>query len=243
MLTEDLRNRRPTLSDLAYQQILAAILSHQLKPGQRLSPEELASGMKISPTPVKHALARLAGEGLVNQIDGFRTVVACPSDEEIDELNNCRLMCELFAIQEGIANVNDTFLARATSILEEWEHVRNQLSDDDPEPRRELGRLDAEFHRHLLSLYPNQKTLEWYDQLDVLLRVKYFVILRAMQCYQKGVEDSRREHRAILEALGRRDAASAAEALRKHVAAANAFFKELARASQENPQEYPRRPR
>jgi DNA-binding GntR family transcriptional regulator len=237
MLTSDLRNQRATLSDLAYRRILAAILSHELKPGQRLSPEELASGMKISPTPVKHALARLAGEGLVNQAGGFRSVVSSPSDDEIKELNSCRLMCELFAVHEGISNIDDSFLAKAARILDEWYQAQSELSEDDPESRRRLGRLDAEFHLHLLSLYPNQKMLEWYSQLDVHLRMKYFVILTARQRYKEGLEESRREHRAIYEALERRDAEGTADALRRHITAANAFMREQRRGSQESPLE------
>ncbi len=232
MLTADLRDSRTTLSDLAYRQILAAILSHELKPGQRLSPEELASGMRISPTPVKHALARLAGEGLVSQVGGFRTVVASPSDEEIEELNSCRLMCELFAIREGAGNIDGNFLAEADRILDEWDRAARELSDD-PNSRRRLGRLDAEFHLHLMSLYPNQKMLDWYRQLDIHLRTKYIIILTSGPRHQEGLDESRREHRAIYEALERRDVEGAAGALRRHITAANASMRELRKGMEE----------
>src|SRR5919205_2279212 len=114
----DLRSAKNTLGELAYGHLLTAILSHELQPGTRLRPEDLAVTLGLSPTPVKHALARLAGEGLVVHRAGLGPFVAEPTVEEILELYDCRLMCELHAIREGFKHVDRPFIAELSRYLE-----------------------------------------------------------------------------------------------------------------------------
>lgn len=52
--------------DLAYERIRGLVLGDELPPGARLGQVELAERFGISRTPVREALRRLAGEGLVD---------------------------------------------------------------------------------------------------------------------------------------------------------------------------------
>lgn len=66
--------RVDSVVDLAYQRIRDLVLSGELAPGARLGQVELAERFGISRTPVREALRRLAGEGLVDPLSnrGFR---------------------------------------------------------------------------------------------------------------------------------------------------------------------------
>src|SRR4028119_2487124 len=55
-----------SVADLAYERIRGLVLSGELAPGTRLGQVELAERFGISRTPVREALRRLAGEGLVD---------------------------------------------------------------------------------------------------------------------------------------------------------------------------------
>lgn len=68
--------RVDSVVDLAYRRIRDLILSDELAPGSRLGQVELAERFGISRTPVREALRRLAGEGLVDPLSnrGFRVV-------------------------------------------------------------------------------------------------------------------------------------------------------------------------
>jgi DNA-binding GntR family transcriptional regulator len=55
--------------DLVYKELRARILRGELSPGQRLAQGELAETLGVSRTPIREALRRLTGEGLVE----FRT--------------------------------------------------------------------------------------------------------------------------------------------------------------------------
>lgn len=54
------------MADLAYERIRNMVLADELAPGTRLGQVELAERFGISRTPVREALRRLAGEGLVD---------------------------------------------------------------------------------------------------------------------------------------------------------------------------------
>ena len=63
-----------SVADLAYERIRGLVLSGELAPGTRLGQVELAGRLGISRTPVREALRRLGGEGLVegHSNRGFR---------------------------------------------------------------------------------------------------------------------------------------------------------------------------
>lgn len=68
MATERLEPFRQALLDLR-----GRLRDGRLAPGARITAKEVAEGLKLSPTPVREALSRLAGEGLLEERrgDGF----------------------------------------------------------------------------------------------------------------------------------------------------------------------------
>ncbi|MEU4419851.1 GntR family transcriptional regulator [Actinoplanes sp. NPDC024001] len=56
---------RHLLRDAAYQRIRGAIVDGTLAPGAALRPDELAERLGLSRAPIREAIARLTGEGLV----------------------------------------------------------------------------------------------------------------------------------------------------------------------------------
>jgi DNA-binding GntR family transcriptional regulator len=216
MQSVDLRSVRPTLADLAHRHILDAIMSHRLRPGDRLRPDELATSMGISPTPVKEALARLAGEGLVDLSRATGPRVAILLDEGLGALYDCRLMCELHALREDTDLVGTEFLAEAARLLEGYDSA---VARDDRtfEGRKRVAELDGAFHRHLVSLRTNARLQAWYAQLDVQLRAYQLSAMLNRDDVEHRNETFRAQHGAIYAALERRDAAAAVAAARAHI--------------------------
>lgn len=66
---------RETLSERAYRELRAAIVTGRLAPGARFRDVDVAADLNISRTPVREALRRLADDGLVEAIPGSRTRV------------------------------------------------------------------------------------------------------------------------------------------------------------------------
>ena len=59
------KNGYGKLAEAAYQTVLAKILAHELSGGSVIQERKLAEAMGISRTPMRDALGRLEGEGLV----------------------------------------------------------------------------------------------------------------------------------------------------------------------------------
>lgn len=191
-----------------------------------MRPEDLAPAMGISPTPVKHALARLSGEGLVEFRGGQGPFVASLREYEISDIYDSRLMCEVYAIQEGIGRVDEAFLSQARLLMNRWSAAA-QAADDSAASHHKLAGCDSEFHLHLLMLWPNQRTQSWYRQLNVHIRaVRIRDALDQQKSYPRlnGISS---EHQAIFEALERRDAGEAVLALRRHVEASRSALLEV----------------
>ena len=56
----------PTLAGMIYNQLLQAIVSAQIRPGERLVTDRIAKQMNVSPIPVREALSRLKEAGFIS---------------------------------------------------------------------------------------------------------------------------------------------------------------------------------
>lgn len=81
-------------NDHVYASIRAMVVSHELPPRQRIRVEPLADGLRVSNTPVREALIRLAAERIVDEIPnaGFFTKdIAEPEVRELIKLGGMLL--------------------------------------------------------------------------------------------------------------------------------------------------------
>ncbi len=211
----DLRRAKNSLAELAYREILRGILAHELKPGERLNPVQLAERMGISPTPVKQSIARLAGEGVVELHSGLGPFVVSPTDEDLAHWHDARLMCEVHAVRQGVKNVDEQFLRQLNELAE---RCRAALQEPDPATQRlEFARADSAFHQQLLALWPNPRIQDWYRQLNVHVRVALAREISGGSVSSRRLDDASRDHQVIARHLAEKNAAACAAVLRRHV--------------------------
>ena len=79
---------------MAYQAVLEAITTNQMKPGDRLSEYMVADWRKISRTPAREGLRRLESEGLLTPHPRRGLVVATLDEAAIYELYSAREVIE-----------------------------------------------------------------------------------------------------------------------------------------------------
>ncbi|WP_220085843.1 GntR family transcriptional regulator, partial [Burkholderia multivorans] len=87
---------RTLLRDDVYRSIRDAIIRGQLAPGEQLRDQELGSWLRVSRTPVREALQRLAQAGLVVAEPGKMTRVAPENPAAI--INARQVAAELHAL-------------------------------------------------------------------------------------------------------------------------------------------------
>lgn len=105
-------------------QLRRAILSGELRPGERLLTAQLAERFQVSPTPLREALHRFAGEGLVEFVPqrGARVTDLSPAD--CAELSELRALldpcCVARAIEHGDEPWRHKVSAASSELQERW---------------------------------------------------------------------------------------------------------------------------
>ncbi len=130
-----------------------AILNGDLQPGERLLTAQLSERFSVSPTPLREALHRFAGEGLVEFLPqkGARVTSLSPSD--CKELMELRLLLEPVAVARTI-EVADSVWSKKVSehsnrLLEAW--------DDEERFARAIGKEYRDFYDALTAACPSER--------------------------------------------------------------------------------------
>src|SRR5690625_4578075 len=90
-----------TIKDLVFEQIKSAIITGQLKPGQRLVEHRLASMLNVSRTPLREALRLLEQELLVERLPQGGVQVTLISIDEMERLNDVRCILEVYCAEKA----------------------------------------------------------------------------------------------------------------------------------------------
>jgi DNA-binding GntR family transcriptional regulator len=204
--------RRETLGDLAYKELLDAILLRRLTPGTPLGLDLLARQLGMSRTPVNLALSRLHAEGLVSYNEHLGFVVRVLTARELGEIFDLRLMCETHAVATGLPAAADARLAEIAAIQDE---IAARTDWADPVAFRRFWELDGRFHRQIVRLSPNDQLQEWFGRLNHHLHGVRLALRSPQEAPFRAMLG---EHAAIVQALRRREVAAALEALRRHIA-------------------------
>ncbi|MCQ3803256.1 MAG: GntR family transcriptional regulator [bacterium] len=202
-----------TLEDYAYSTIREAILMGELKSGERILLKDLEATYRISRTPIRQALRRLAERGYVTLQPHSSMRVRPLSLEEVNELYALRQAIEPIAMAEGMGGADDSVMALLESLLGQM-HVATENED-----RLTLIGLNAKFHRSMYEPSHMPHLLSIYDRL--------LGICERYQWMQAGapvaqLRRDRRHHEEILDAYRGRDEERAIELIQIHLEQARA---------------------
>ena len=106
-----------TLAEKAFGMLHGAIVSGALLPGERLPIDDLAAATGMSPMPIREALRRLDGVGLVENIPHRGARVADLSVADLEDVYDSRLMLEVAAIGRAAENFSEEDASRAADWL------------------------------------------------------------------------------------------------------------------------------
>lgn len=190
-----------TKTDLVTDYLRTELQAGRPGPGERLVVARVAAALKVSKIPVREAVTRLVGEGLLVQTPNVGPTVPDFSAHEIVETAIMRVALESAALESAVARHDHDSLAVLAQLLAEMDgddvdfpalNVRFHLGVVDPSPYRELVR----------SIHSLQD------------RAARYVPVRRVPGYR---DEARDEHRAILAALRAGDAARLLTLNRDHV--------------------------
>ncbi|MFN8524565.1 MAG: GntR family transcriptional regulator [Chloroflexota bacterium] len=224
-MPSDLKLRAPSTSGLAsleqwaYTQIKEAIISLALPPGAPLVEAHLAEQLGLSKTPLRAALLRLEREGFVIGIPYKGSSVAPISLEVLAQLRQLRIATEGHAIYSAALSFGSGDIAAVEALLAAQEQAE-AVGD-----LAEAARLEDGFDDLFLERLGNPRFVEIAAELrDHRRRLRF-----AMEGLNPGLSSFRASHRAILDAVRRRDACGAYQTFIDIMTAYGTFVERMAR--------------
>jgi DNA-binding GntR family transcriptional regulator len=197
------------LNQQVYELLREQILTGALTPGQRLSIGAIAKHLDISVTPVRDALRRLSADGLVTMLPRRGTFVAEFTQRTVRETFHARRIIE-GASAEKLDGVSDQTVRRMEEIVDMQDSLRDGTGFTDYETHIAL---DTEFHRHIVDLLGNERIAKFYVELRWPMQITrglyYTDSLRADRTVA--------EHRAVVEAMKKKDVNELKRAILDHL--------------------------
>jgi DNA-binding GntR family transcriptional regulator len=189
--------QRGPLREQVRAQIKQLILTNQLRPGQPIVIDRLASELGVSHTPVREALAMLQHDGLVVMRPYENPRVAGIEASDVREAWDMRLLLEGWAINEAALKLPEDALGEIANAL--------ACAREDAEESRYDSHLEADFALHELILRATDNRL--FQRLarmvnDQSIRIRWLVETIAPTEEVLAMID---EHCGIVQALKARD--------------------------------------
>ena len=193
---QERRGKRESRVEQAYAEIRRRILDNYYAPGHQVLEQELAADLGMSRTPVREALIRLQNERFVQLIPRHGMRVVPLSIQDLREVYEVLTSLELTAIERlARAALDEEALAAMEKPVEEMDSAVQKKDVD------AWAQADERFHRILVTLCGNQRLAAMVETLwEQSHRARMTTVrLRA------SLEQSNREHRAVLDAIRQGD--------------------------------------
>ena len=175
-------------------------------PGDRITEQEVAARLGVSRTPVREALRRLESEGLVVSLPWRGVVVAELDRSQVLELYAMREVLEGTAARFAAQHADDAEIDVMRDILS-----RQAETGDDGDL---AARINRDLHEAIYDAARNRYLLATLHGLRNAL-----ALLKGTTFAATGRPDAAlSEHRAIVNAIAKRDGDKAERAARRHIA-------------------------
>lgn len=232
MLSARSLQRSQLLHEQTYEMLRTAILSGELAAGSRLIETQLAEQLQVSRTPIREALRLLQRDHLVTiDAQGAMRVALLSIDDAI-QLYDCRIALEQLSVSAACRMATPEQIEQIEATLQQAE--RAILNSSHSLTPYQLLHLDYQFHRLLAESSDNTWLVQILDQVfDKMSLLR----LRTIE-HNPNVLEIRGEHRRILEAVRKRDALAAMQAIQYHlISSKDRVVEEIQALEQQFPKE------
>ena len=201
-----------TIAGQVFERLLDDLKSNQFGPGERLKFDEMRDRYNVSVAPLREALSRLAGQGLVTQVGqkGFRAPES--SIEDFGHVIASRKFLEKRALEFSIANGEDDWENELVAMF----HQLQKATRIKPQTEQEYStweRHHTNFHRALVAACGSTWLLNaWRSAFDQAERYRRLAMKRG-----HWVIDQKDDHERLLKAALARNALLALRILDDHI--------------------------
>ncbi len=195
------------LRDVVFNTLRQAILTGELKPGERLMEIHLANRLGVSRTPIREAIRMLELEGLVTMIPRKGAEVSRISRQDISDVLEVRGSLDTLAVELACKRITEEELEE---LKEASENFKTAVRTGD---LTDVAQADVAFHDRIVASSKNKRLVQMVNNLAER-------VYRYRLEYIKGTKNHDnliREHEQILHYITQRDASHAKEAILLHV--------------------------
>lgn len=195
------------LRDVVFNTLRQAILTGELKPGERLMEIHLANKLGVSRTPIREAIRKLELEGLVTMIPRRGAEVAQITEKSMNDVLEIRRAMDALCVELACDRISEEELEKLKNACDYFEKaVRSKDA-------KKIAQADVELHDIIVQATGNQRLIQLVNNLsEQMYRYRYEYIKDASQ-HERLIE----EHRIIYESIVKKDKETASQAARMHI--------------------------
>jgi len=208
------------LSDVAYDQLRDMVLVGRLSPGEPLSEAAISAAIGMSRSPIRTALEKLVGVGLVQRVPGKGYFVSTISIATVTSVMEVREALEGFAAAHGLYDSKREVLKKLHWI---FEHFATLTRDPTVKEWSLLAQADRRFHAEVVAGINNPIATQTVEQLSLSLGQVRSLAWSKTGRFRIGAC----EHVNIIDALLESNGALAQSLIEQHISSAKALLIEL----------------
>ena len=212
------KKRAADLSGIAFERLRQAILTGELKEGDRVRESRLAAQWDIGVTPLREAVRQMAAIGYFILEPNHAPVVRKLSGDDIREIYAIREVLECFALRRSWDSISEDDLKRVRVLAEKANAAKTKSSR-----LRARFSLDTELHQLWISPENNP----WLASILERLITYRPNLIKVLIAHATFVDEAFDEHQQILAALEKGDIDLAVERLGYHIRKSGSVLAEL----------------
>lgn len=195
------------LRDVVFNTLRKAILTGQLKPGERLMEVHLASRLGVSRTPIREAIRKLELEGLVIMIPRRGAEVARITEKSLKDVLEVRRALDALSVELACDRITQEDISR---LLEACGAFERAVREGDASV---IASEDVALHDIIVEATGNVRLQQLVNNLSEQMYRFRFVYIKEESQHDNLIA----EHREIYESIVSRDKERAAAAARLHI--------------------------
>lgn len=205
--SDDSERSNAPLSNSLLGKLQKDILTGKLRPGQKLTEQQLCKEYEVSRTPVREALRQLEMDGLVENILNRGAFVIGMSEQDYEDMFELRKAYEIQAVKWAIERITDEEMDTLEETFEfmEFYTMRNDID--------KMLTINSGFHQVIYEASHNRMLKKLLSSYQNFLKYKGAEAVYDDDYLSTVLE----EHRAIFKAFKDRDVREGAHAMEIHI--------------------------
>ncbi|PCI29292.1 MAG: GntR family transcriptional regulator [SAR324 cluster bacterium] len=203
---------KENLEEFAYRSIIRLILKNKFKPGDFLLEIELAETLKLSRTPVRHALGRLVGEGFLEKRKKKGCLISVPTSEDAKHVFFARENLEGLTATSAAMYATEDDIIELRTILEKEKKALVTYNKEDYSTTNEDFHLGIARMSRNIYLEKYCRNIFWRSNIYIFFFDNYYTQPTSID--EQYTPD---QHIQIVDAIAEHDAEKAGELMRQHI--------------------------